>query len=132
METSILKSADPIREMMSPVPAKVSFAPYIHFLKKQIKVSDGMKAKFYRFIIRKFEQQPFLLQPIDDLLKLSEYNELLHLVDATIFPLVYEEEHNLFALTPPMTFEMFYYSKAMYHTIVDKRTGFIKELHKSF
>lgn len=132
METSILKSADPTREMLSPVPAKVSFAPYIDFLKKQIKVSDGMKAKFYRFIIRKFEQQPFLLQPIDDMLKLSEYNELLHLVDATIFPLVYEEEHNLFALTPPLTFEMFYYSKAMYHTIVDKRTGFIKELHKSF
>ncbi|MEP7106706.1 MAG: GAF domain-containing protein [Ferruginibacter sp.] len=91
-----------------------------------------MKAKFYRFIIRKFEQHPALLQPIGDLLMLREHDDLLHLVDATIFPLVYEEENNLFALTPPLTFEMFYFSKAMYNTIVDKKTGFIKELHKSF
>ena len=98
---------------MSPVPSVVSFASYINFLKKQALVSNGMKAKFYRFIIRKFEQHPILLRPIEDLTILAEYNDLLHLVDATIFPLVYEEENNLFALTPPMTFEMFYFSKAI-------------------
>ncbi|MBC7887781.1 MAG: GAF domain-containing protein [Ferruginibacter sp.] len=132
MQSTLLKTAEPSRELMSPVKSVVSFVPYINFLKKQLSVSNGMKAKFYRFIIRKFEQHPILLQPIDDLVMLGEYNDLLHLVDATIFPLVYEEENNLFALTPPMTFEMFYFSKGMYHTIVDKKTGFIKELHKSF
>ena len=132
MESTILRAANPTRELLSPVPSAVSFAPYIKFLKAQLSKADGMKANFYRFIIRKFEQHPVLLSPIADLMILGEYNELLHLVDATIFPLVYDEENNLFALTPPMTFEMFYFSKAMYNTIVDKRTGFIKELHKSF
>ncbi|MEO6730271.1 MAG: GAF domain-containing protein [Ferruginibacter sp.] len=132
MESAILQTAEPIRELLSPVRSVVSFAPYIDFLKKQLAVSNGMKAKFYRFIIRKFEQYPVLLAPIEDLTILSEYNELLHLVDATIFPLVYEEENNLFALTPPMNFQMFYFSKGMYNTIVDRKTGFIKELHKSF
>ncbi|MEO5891432.1 MAG: GAF domain-containing protein [Ferruginibacter sp.] len=132
MESTLLRTATPTRELLSPVPSVVSFAPYINFLKKQVKVSNGMKAKFYRFIIRKFEQHPLLLQPIEDLSILAEYTDLLHLVDATIFPLVYEEDNTLFALTPPMTMEMFYFSKGMYDTIVDKKTGFIKELHKSF
>ncbi|MEJ7588035.1 MAG: GAF domain-containing protein [Ferruginibacter sp.] len=132
MQSILLRPASPSSDLLSPVPSAVSFAPYIQFLKKQAKVSNGMKAKFYRFIIRKFEQHPLLLEPIEDLSVLSEYIELLHLVDATIFPLVYQEEKNLFALTPPMTLEMFYFSKGMYNTIVDKNTGFIKELHKSF
>lgn len=132
MESTLLRTANPVSELYSPVPSVVSFAPYINFLKKQLATADGMKANFYRFIIRKFEQHPILLNPIEDLMILGEYNELLRMVDATIFPLVYDEEDNLFALTPPMTFEMFYFSKAMYNTIVDKKTGFIKELHKSF
>ncbi|MCW3089749.1 MAG: hypothetical protein JWP81_818 [Ferruginibacter sp.] len=132
MESTLLRTAERSQDLMSPVPSYVSFAPYIDFLRKQLSVADGMKANFYRFIIRKFEQHPILLQPIEDLMIMGEHNDLLRLVDATIFPLVYEEDNNLFALTPPMTFEMFYYSKAMYNTIVDKKTGFIRELHKSF
>ncbi|MEO6549548.1 MAG: GAF domain-containing protein [Ferruginibacter sp.] len=132
MESTLLRTADRGQDLMPPVPSSVSFAPYIDFLKQQMSFADGMKSKFYRFIIRKFEQHPILLEPIQELAILSKYNDLLHLVDATIFPLVYEEENNLFALTPPLTFEMFYYSKAMYNTIVDKKTGFIRELHKSF
>jgi GAF domain-containing protein len=132
MESTVLKTAEPAREFMSPVPSVVSFTPYIDFLKQQAAASNGMKVKFYRFIIRKFEQHPILLAPIEDLSILKEYGDLLQLVDATIFPLVYEEENNLFALTPPMTFEMFYFSKGMYDTIVDKKTGFMKQLHRSF
>jgi hypothetical protein len=132
MQSTLLTTAERTETVLSPVPSVVSFAPYINFLKGQLLGSNGMKAKFYRFIIRKFEQHPVLLEPITDLTILAGYNDVLHLVDTTIFPLVYEEENNLFALTPPLTFEMFYFSKAMYNTVVDKKTGFIKELHKSF
>jgi len=132
METTLLTTKNPSPLWRNLVTGTVSFGPYIDFLKQQLLVSNGMKAKFYRFIIRKFEQYPELLHPIDDLEMLANHQELLHLVEATIFPLVFDKEDNLFALTPPLTFEMFYFSKAMYETIVDKKSGFIKELHKGF
>lgn len=131
MQATVLRAEEPTMELKSLVSSAVSFAPYIEFLRKQAAASNGMKAKFYKFIIRKFEQNPVLLEPIEDLSLLPEYNELLELVDATIFPLVHDEERAMFALTPPMSFEMFYFSKGMYNAIVDKKTGFIKQLHKS-
>ena len=46
MQAVLLQTAQLVPELMSPVNSVVFFAPYIQFLKKQIKVWNGMKPKF--------------------------------------------------------------------------------------
>ncbi len=46
MQPVLLQTAQLVPELMRPVNSVVFFAPYIHFLKKQIEVLDGMKPKF--------------------------------------------------------------------------------------
>ncbi len=132
MQTAILKPENPVDVQISPVPAVVSFAPYIQYLQQQMQHSEGAKSGFYRFIIRKFRQSKILSQPVTDLSLLKQHTDLMELVEATIFPLTHPDGNDLFALTPPLAFEMFYYSDAMYHLMADKKTGFIKPLHENF
>jgi hypothetical protein len=132
MQTAVLKPENPLEVQKSPVPAVVSFAPYLKYLEAQMQLSEGAKASFYRFIIRKFRQNKVLSQPISDLAILAHHTELLELVEATIFPLTHPDGNDLFALALPLTFEMFYYSDAMHNLMADKKTGFIKPLHESF
>jgi hypothetical protein len=132
MQTAVLKPENPSDMQMSPLPSAVSFAPYLKYLEQQMQQSDGTKASFYRFIIRKFRQNKMLSKPVTDMAVLRQNSDLLELVEATIFPLTHEDENDLFALTPPLAFEMFYYSDAMYNLMVDKKTGFIKPVHENF
>ena len=46
MQAVLLQTAQLVPDLMSPVNSVVFFAPHIQFLKKQIEVWDGMKAKF--------------------------------------------------------------------------------------
>jgi hypothetical protein len=132
MQTAVLRPEQPTDEQLSPLPSAVSFGPYLKYLEQQMQKAEGTKAGFYRFIIRKFRQHKALCQPVTDLSILQQHTDLLELVETTIFPLTHDDGNDLFALTPPLAFEMFYYSDAMYHLMADKKTGFIKPIHENF
>ncbi len=132
MQTAVLRPEQPTDEQLSPLPSTVSFGPYLKYLEQQMQKAEGTKAGFYRFIIRKFRQQKALCWPITDLSILAQHTDLMELVETTIFPLTHDDGNDLFALTPPLTFEMFYYSDATRNLLADKETGFIKAIHGNF
>lgn len=109
MENSI---AQPVHYTESTeIQTSFSFAPFIHFLKSQLKDSNETKGRFFRHIIKKFEAKPALLQPFSDESLLYENKELVDLFRATIFPMVSEEKNDLFAISIPFLFRIFYSSE---------------------
>ena len=54
-----------------------SFGPYVHFLKQKMEESSEVIAKFYRYLIKKFQQHPLLLMPFKGVNILEEREELI-------------------------------------------------------
>jgi len=86
----------------------VSFRPFINFLKEKNANTEDVRAKFFRFIIKKFEARPDLLQPFTDLSKLDGAAELIDLLRTAIFPLTGDEQKQRIALSIPFQFGIFY------------------------
>ena len=126
METTLLRIEDEALQTKSLVPSRISFAPYLEFLKHQAENSGGLKEKIYRFIIKKFNQHPELLHPLQDGRILKDHTELLSLVETSVFPLVNDDSSDLFALVKPMDIELFYVSEGFKKIIQDEVTGGLK------
>src|SRR5437870_10522625 len=108
-----LLSADPaFIEKLPAVDSKISFLPFLNFLKEKISTTSGTKADFYQYLIRKFEAEPALLQQVVNVQILGDHEELLELLSSAIFPMVSEEEKNNFTLSAPYQFNIFSYSES--------------------
>src|SRR4030095_10513213 len=92
------------------VDSKISFQPFVSYLRnKRTEVSET-KERLYNYLIRKFESEPSLLIPMDDPLEIVNNSELMELLTTALFPVVGDHEKNNFALAAPYQFSVFYYS----------------------
>jgi hypothetical protein len=69
----------------------ISFLPFVNFLKDKLAITSGTRADFYRYLIKKFEAEPELLQQVKDVQILDDHEELLELLSTVIFPVVSDQ-----------------------------------------
>lgn len=93
------------------VKTAISFGPFIRFLKEKYERTRDARAKFMRFIIKKFELRPDLLRPFTNTNRLEDAEELMELLKAMLFPLSDEDNDNLIALSMPFHFKILYASE---------------------
>ncbi|WP_026998221.1 GAF domain-containing protein [Flectobacillus major] len=107
------------------VQSSLSFRPFVEVLRKKSASLHGVQKKMYQDIIEQFEEHPELLQPFTDPQLLHQYPELIQLLRVALFPMITEDDKQLFALSYPFYFQIFYYSEAFQNSFVDLDTGLL-------
>jgi hypothetical protein len=90
---------------------RLSFKRFIRFIEEKAGTSKTLKAKFYQFILRYFHQHPEMELPIP-LDEVDRYSELLDLLDASLLPVLEDEEEALWALSLPNSDAIFHSTPA--------------------
>lgn len=124
-----LKILSPEPGIISNLPAiesHVSFLLFVNFLKEKLVTITGTRADFYRYLIRKFEEQPSLLENVEDIHQLDDHEELLEFLSTAIFPVVGEESEINFTLSAPYKFNIFSYSELFRKLFIDQDEEHLK------
>jgi hypothetical protein len=101
-----------------------SFGPFIRFLKEKQDKSTDIRVKFYRYLVKKFEQQPELLQPFDNVAILEEHDDLVQLLRMSLLPLATNTEDVPMALAFMQPSTVFYYTPLFKKTFIDEHIEF--------
>jgi len=105
------------------VSTKLSFRPFFRLLKEYAQSSEGILKRIYEEVLNQLEQYPELQEPIYDTQILQKYPEVLSLLKTVIFPLLSENDKEIFALSYPVHIRFFYYSEAFEDIFIDKDSG---------
>jgi hypothetical protein len=105
--------------------SSLSFKPFVDFLKQRASEEKTVKARFYDFVLEKFEAYPELQKSVapDDMVK---HKELLELVYGILVPPIADENKTLWALAKPLAPVIFYGTDAFYNLIADGETHMVK------
>ena len=107
--SKVLAAEPTITEMLPFVVSRISFQPFINYLKeKRPEVSDT-REKLYTYLIKRFENEPELLH-IEDVEVIQQHADLMELLTTSLFPVVASDHRHIFALAAPYQFSVFYYS----------------------
>jgi hypothetical protein len=109
-----------IADYRLPVDSNISFLPFINYLKDKLTGSSDTRSRFFHYLIEKFEAEPALLQPVKDLQLLNKNQGLLDLLGCTLFPVVSEQEKNMFTMAVPYHFSIFNYSPPFSKLFIDE------------
>ena len=126
--TSTLKILipDPAKyKVDSEIRSYLSFSPYYKHLQKRIQNPDEQFLNFYLYVIRKLEEYPELLQPLNNPEIIEKHENLFQLIAATIFPFSTDNDLEYFALGTPYKFEIFFYSDSFAEYFSPDEHGYI-------
>ena len=98
-----------ICEQLLLVDGKVSFSPFVNYLKEKRQSVSETREKVYSYLIKRFESEPSLLHP-ENLDIVHEHSDLMELLTTSLFPMVGSDHRHIFALAAPYQFSVFYYS----------------------
>ncbi|MCW3105928.1 MAG: hypothetical protein JWQ09_434, partial [Segetibacter sp.] len=101
-----------------------SFGPYVRFLKEKMEQSADIRVKFYRYLIKKFEQQPSLNVPFKDVKILEQQEDLIQLLIMSLVPLSSNPETYPFALAFLQPSCFFYYTDTFKKTFINEHIEF--------
>ncbi|HEY6978971.1 MAG TPA: hypothetical protein VH396_21900 [Chitinophagaceae bacterium] len=136
--TKVLSAKPKITERLPEIDSKISFVPFINYLKEKQAVTTDIHSDIYKYLIRRFEEEPALLQPIEEIDLLKDQGELLKLLTTVLFPLISEPQKNNFTLAVPYQFSVFQYSDPFHKLFIDEEhllmpadipEGELKEIH---
>ena len=108
-KSKIFSPEPDVCEKLLLVDSKVSFSPFINYLKEKRESVSETREKVYSYLIKKFESEPSLLYP-EDLDVIHEHSDLMELLTTSLFPMVANDHKHIFALAAPYQFSVFYYS----------------------
>src|ERR1044072_3580268 len=87
-EVKVITSASCLEEAELPIDSKISFLPFIDYLREKTDNTSDIRTGFYKFLIQKFEAEPALLKPLENTNVLNDNEDLLDLLTTSLFPLV--------------------------------------------
>jgi hypothetical protein len=119
-EVKVITSAHCLEDEELPIDSKISFLPFIDYLKEKSSDTSDIRTGFYRYLIQKFEGEPALLQPFIDTNILNDNQDLLDLLTTSLFPLVSDKER-IFTLALPYHYAIFGYSDSFGKLFVNER-----------
>jgi hypothetical protein len=101
------------------IDSKISFRPFVNYLKEKLQGGNDTRSRIYSYLIERFEEVPALLEPITDAHVLEEHQDLLDMLGTTLFPVVSEQEKNMFTMSVPYEFSVFNYSTPFRKLFID-------------
>ncbi len=101
------------------VDSKISFRPFLDYLKIKLAEVSRTKEKTYLHLINEFEAAPSLLKPFSDLGIMNEQDDLMELLTTCLFPVIDRQNNNRFALAAPYQFSVFYYTESFRRLFLD-------------
>ena len=126
-EVKVITSAHCFEDEELRIDSKISFLPFIDYLKEKSSDSSNIRTGFYRYLIQKFESEPALMKPFADTGALNDSQDLLELLTTSLFPLVGDSER-IFTLALPYHYTIFNYSDSFRELFVDeKKNKFLLE-----
>src|SRR5687768_14643730 len=87
-EVKVIASAHCLEGEELPIDSKISFLPFINYLREKSANTSDIRTGFFKYLIQKFEAEPQLLKPIEDFSVLNDNEDLLDLLTTSLFPLV--------------------------------------------
>src|SRR5688500_1852514 len=112
LKRSKMLTAEPeITKSLPVVDSKISFRPLIIYLQTRRPEFYETNEKLYSNLIKKFEEVPSLLKPIEDIGLINDHAPLMELLTTSLFPVISNHEKNNFALATPYQFGVFYYTE---------------------
>ena len=114
-----------IIEALPFIESQISFLPFVNFLKEKRSTVSSTKEQLYNYLVRKFENNLRLLEPISDFGLIEEHSDLMELLSTSLFPIVDRQEQANFALSSPYQFRVFYYSDAFRKLFFDGEEQFL-------
>ncbi|RPE14157.1 hypothetical protein EGT74_11815 [Chitinophaga lutea] len=111
------------------IDSHISFVPFIRFMKEKAAHAEGARAAYFQEIVRHFESNPALQQPLREDIDIANYQEYLDLLTATVFPITMDESRDIFGIGVPYRFAIFYYSER-FRQIFSEDGGELKAVPK--
>ena len=102
------------------IDSKISFRPFVNYLKDKLQDGSDTRSRIYHYLIERFEETPELLEPVTDSHVLEAHQDLLDMLGTTLFPVVSEQEKNLFSMGVPYEFSVFNYSTPFRKLFIDE------------
>jgi len=121
----ILKPDSVANNINPEIRSYLSFAPYYKHLQKRIENPNEQFSNFYKYVILKLEENPELLEPLNNLQIIEKHEDLFQLIASTIFPFSTDNDLQYFALSTPYKFEIFFYSNSFAEYFCPDENGFI-------
>lgn len=104
------------------VDTRISFVPFVRFLKEKAQNSNDARSRFYKHIVERFESNPDVLQPLE-MEDLDKYKEYLDIVTAAVFPIMTDSDKDVYGIGVPFRFSIFYYSSLFKHLFTENGNG---------
>ncbi|MCW3090329.1 MAG: hypothetical protein JWP81_1398 [Ferruginibacter sp.] len=102
----------------------ISLLPFTEFLQNKIATGQGIKIKYYQYVLDKVLAFPELQEDIP-VQEIHQYEELLELVSSIVFPIMEDENEFYWAFGNPLTPEVFYGSNAFYNLLTAKSEWYV-------
>jgi hypothetical protein len=124
-KAKMLTAQPAIIESLPFMESSISFQPFVGYLKQKRSTVSGTKETLYNYLIRKFENEPGLLNRIRDVALLDEHADLMELLTTSLFPVIEQGGQSNFALASPYQFRVFYYSDAFSKLFFDSKEQYL-------
>jgi hypothetical protein len=119
-EVKVITSAHCLEDEELPIDSKISFLPFIDYLKEKASDTSDIRTGFCRYLIQKIEGEPALLKPFVDTAVLNDNQDLLDLLTTSLFPLISDKER-IFTLALPYHYTIFGYSDSFGKLFVNEK-----------
>ena len=120
-EVKVITCAHCLENEEMPIDSRISFLPFIDYLRQKSANTSDIRTGFYNYLIKKFESEPALLKPLENLDILNDNEDLLDLLTTSLFPIVSDKEQ-IFTLAVPYHYTIFNYSKQFGKLFVNEKT----------
>lgn len=113
-------------ENEKPIDTRLSFKPFLDYVRKRLQDKDAIKKEIYELILEKFARYPELESTIavEDV---PRYKELLNLLYIVLSTVVEDEKKVLWGISVPVTPRIFYGSDALYELMTEGDSLRLKE-----
>ena len=91
--------------------SRFSFRPLLRVWKEKTREGREGKKQFYSELLEKVKQYPELMQPIEDDSVFDKHKSLIDQMMSTIFPVTLSEQDDLYAVSLPFTYKVYYASE---------------------
>jgi hypothetical protein len=119
-EVKVITSAHCLENEEFPIDSKISFLPFIDYLRQKSSNTSDIRTGFFKYLLQKFEAEPELLKTLDSTDVLNDNEDLLELLTTSLFPIVSEKER-IFTLAVPYHYTIFNYSPLFGKLFVDEK-----------
>ena len=103
--------------------SRLSFQPLLNTWKKKIEEGEEGTSSFYKELLEKISAYPELLQPVQDLSILKKHQPLLNIMMSTVFPVIFSDKNDLYAVAVPFTYQVIYSSQLFQESFIRKNSN---------